>query len=120
VGRIASGDAVMKSSEHRDQIAREHNVIAFDMEGAGVWDELPCIVVKGICDYADSYKNKVWQPFAAAIAAAVAKAMLERYTPTDKRRFAVCNSGKFGEHLAVLNLFAKALIRVEGEKPQIP
>jgi nucleoside phosphorylase len=66
VGPIASGDAVMKSSEHRDQIAKEHNVIAFEMEGAGVWDELPCIVIKGICDYADSHKSKVWQPFAAA------------------------------------------------------
>jgi len=92
VGRIASGDAVMKSSEHRDQIAREHNVIAFEMEGAGVWDELPCIVIKGICDYADSHKSKVWQPFAAGTAAAVAKAMLERYTPTDQRRSAVHNA----------------------------
>jgi nucleoside phosphorylase len=107
VGRVASGDAVMKSSEHRDQIAREHNVIAFEMEGAGVWDEVPCIVIKGVCDYADSHKCKVWQPFAAATAAAVAKAMLERYTPTDKRRSAARNTGKFGEHLAVLNLFAK-------------
>jgi len=23
------------------------------MEGAGVWDTLPCLVVKGVCDYAD-------------------------------------------------------------------
>ncbi len=29
------------------------------MEGAGVWDEVPYIVIKGICDYADSHKNKV-------------------------------------------------------------
>lgn len=85
VGRIASGDAVMKSSEHRDRIAREHNVLAFEMEGAGIWDEIPCIVIKGICDYADSHKNKLWQPFAAATAAAVTKAVLERYTPAEKR-----------------------------------
>ena len=104
VGRISSGDSVMKSSEHRDQLAKEHQVVAFEMEGAGVWDELPCIVIKGICDYADSHKSKVWQPFAAATAAAVAKAMLERYTPTDKRRSAVRNTGKFVEHLAMLNL----------------
>ncbi|KAK4247891.1 hypothetical protein C7999DRAFT_31702 [Corynascus novoguineensis] len=92
VGRVASGDAVMKSSEHRDWIAREHNVIAFEMEGAGVWDEVPCIVIKGVCDYADSHKSKVWQPFAAATAAAVAKAMLERYTPTDKRHSTAGNA----------------------------
>lgn len=82
-GHIASGDTVMKSGEHRDQIAKQLNVIAFEMEGAGIWDEVPCIVVKGICDYADSHKNKVWQPFAAAAAAAVMKAVLEQYILTD-------------------------------------
>ncbi|KAL6786626.1 hypothetical protein J3E68DRAFT_420151 [Trichoderma sp. SZMC 28012] len=70
----------MKSGEHRDRIARQRGIIAFEMEGAGVWDELPCIIVKGVCDYADSHKNKVWQPFAAATAASVMKAMLGRYT----------------------------------------
>jgi nucleoside phosphorylase len=49
------------------------------MEGNGVWDEVPCIVVKGVCDYADSHKNKEWQNFAAATAASASKAILERY-----------------------------------------
>ncbi|WYZ45759.1 hypothetical protein EsH8_VIII_001075 [Colletotrichum jinshuiense] len=44
------------------------------MEGAGVWDEAPCIVVKGICDYADNHKKKTWQVYAAATAASVLKA----------------------------------------------
>ncbi|KAL7821795.1 nucleoside phosphorylase domain-containing protein [Trichoderma gracile] len=83
IGRVASADTVMKSGVHRDQIAKQHNIVAFEMEGAGLWDEAPCIVVKGICDYADSHKDKSWQPFAAATAAAVVKAMLERYTITD-------------------------------------
>ncbi|KAI0812911.1 nucleoside phosphorylase domain-containing protein [Xylaria sp. FL0064] len=83
VGRVASGDTVMKSGEHRDQLAKEHNVIAFEMEGAGAWDEVPCIIVKGICDYADSHKNKKWQPFAAATAASVMKAVLGRYASTN-------------------------------------
>ncbi|KAH8645747.1 nucleoside phosphorylase domain-containing protein [Xylariales sp. PMI_506] len=83
IGRIASGDTVMKSGEHRDRIAAQLNVIAFEMEGAGLWDELPCIVIKGICDYADSHKNKIWQPFAAATAASVMKAVLGRYARTD-------------------------------------
>jgi nucleoside phosphorylase len=94
IGRIASGDTVMKSSEHRDQIAEQHNVIAFEMEGAGIWDEVPCIIVKGISDYADSHKNKVWQPFAAATAAAVAKAMLERYTLTSNPQRAARITGE--------------------------
>ncbi|KAJ2988073.1 hypothetical protein NUW58_g4165 [Xylaria curta] len=85
MGRVASGDTVMKSGEDRDRIAREKNVIAFEMEGAGLCDEIPCIIVKGVCDYADSHKNKDWQDFAAATAASVAKAILEIYTSTDRQ-----------------------------------
>ncbi|GJC78098.1 hypothetical protein ColLi_00936 [Colletotrichum liriopes] len=83
IGRMASGDMVMKSGKRRDQIAAAHNVIAFEMEGAGAWDEVPCIVVKGVCDYADSHKNKGPQDYAAATAASVARAMLERYVIDD-------------------------------------
>jgi nucleoside phosphorylase len=85
VGRIASGDTVMKSGAHRDRIAEEQNVIAFEMEGAGLWEELPCLIVKGVCDYADSHKEKSWQTFAAATAAATMKALLEKYIRTDKQ-----------------------------------
>ncbi|KAM0513412.1 hypothetical protein ACHAPE_007876 [Trichoderma viride] len=84
VGSMASGDIVMKSAEDRDRIAKKEGVIAFEMEGAGIWEELPCIVVKGICDYADCHKNKRWQNFAAATAASTLKAILERYIQTDK------------------------------------
>ncbi|WPJ61335.1 hypothetical protein SMAC4_13446 [Sordaria macrospora] len=79
IGAIGSGDSVIRSGEHRDQIAKQAKVIAFEMEGAGVWDEVPCIVIKGVCDYADSHKNKGWQNYAAATAASVAKAVMERY-----------------------------------------
>jgi nucleoside phosphorylase len=80
-GLIASGDSVMKSGEHRDDIAKSLNVIAFEMEGAGVWDNFPCVVIKGVCDYADSHKNKKWQKYAAATAASCMKAFLENWTP---------------------------------------
>jgi hypothetical protein len=39
-------------------------------------DNFPCLVIRGICDYADSHKNKAWQPYAAATAAAYAKELL--------------------------------------------
>jgi nucleoside phosphorylase len=84
LGNIGSGDTVMKSGEDRDRIAREHNILAFEMEGAGIWDEIPCIVIKGVCDYADSHKNKIWQSFAAAMAASAAKALLRLYIQTDQ------------------------------------
>ncbi|KAI1429830.1 purine and uridine phosphorylase [Xylaria sp. FL1777] len=85
IGPIASGDTVMKSGERRDELAERQKVIAFEMEGAGAWDEVPCIIIKGICDYADSHKNKKWQPFAAATAASVMKAVLGRYALTDRQ-----------------------------------
>lgn len=83
-GSIASGNKVMKSGEDRDLLAGKENIIAFDMEGAGAWDYLPCIVVKGVCDYADSHKNKKWQEYAAVAAAACTKAILEEWTTADK------------------------------------
>ncbi|KAF5559659.1 ankyrin 3 [Fusarium phyllophilum] len=81
VGLMASGDAVMKSGEDRDRIASMEDVIAFEMEGAGVWDSFPCIIIKGGCDYADSHKSKVWQRYAAATAASCAKAFLSFWVP---------------------------------------
>lgn len=81
IGTIGSANTVMKSGEHRDAIARENNLIAFEMEGAGVWDTLPCVVIKGVCDYADSHKNKIWQDYAAATAASAAKAFLDHWIP---------------------------------------
>ncbi|KAF4438888.1 Pfs NB-ARC and TPR domain [Fusarium acutatum] len=76
-GKFGSGDKVMKSGEDRDRIARSEGIIAFEMEGAGVWDTLPCVIIKGICDYSDSHKDKRWQVYAASTAAACAKAFLE-------------------------------------------
>jgi nucleoside phosphorylase len=77
-GLIASGDIVMKSGEYRDEISVRDGVIAFEMEGAGMWEKFPSsLVIKGICDYADSHKSKRWQGYAAATAAAVMKAFLE-------------------------------------------
>jgi nucleoside phosphorylase len=94
-GTVASGDVVMKSGEERDRIAKRDKVIAFEMEGAGVWDNLPCIIIKGVCDYADSHKNKKWQSFAAATSASAMKALLERYIRTDRPSRQTVPHGRF-------------------------
>ncbi|KAH8777614.1 nucleoside phosphorylase domain-containing protein [Diaporthe sp. PMI_573] len=80
-GLYASGDKVMKSGEEREIIAKDEGVMAFEMEGSGVWEGFPgrCLVVKAVCDYADSHKNKRWQSYAAASAAAFTKAFLEAW-----------------------------------------
>ena len=75
-GNIASGNEVMKHGTTRDKIAKEEGVICFEMEAAGLMDNFRCLVIRGICDYADSHKNKRWQPYAAATAAAFARALL--------------------------------------------
>ncbi|GFF44915.1 hypothetical protein IFM58399_07413 [Aspergillus lentulus] len=76
-GAIASGNQVMRSSTTRDNIARELDVICFEMEAAGLMDILPCLPIRGICDYSDSHKSKEWQRYAAATAAAYARELLE-------------------------------------------
>ncbi|ENH64129.1 hypothetical protein FOC1_g10004397 [Fusarium oxysporum f. sp. cubense race 1] len=75
-GLIASGNRVLKDAAARDRWAKEHGILCFEMEAAGVMNTLPCLVIRGICDYADSYKNKRWQNYAAATAASYAKLLL--------------------------------------------
>lgn len=75
-GLIASGNQVMKDGRRRDQLARDLGVCCVEMEAAGLLNDFPCLVVRGICDYADSHKNKDWQGYAAAVAAAYAKELL--------------------------------------------
>ncbi|KAE8154915.1 nucleoside phosphorylase domain-containing protein [Aspergillus avenaceus] len=83
-GLVGSCDQVIRSASYRDGIAAQEGVIGFEMEGAGVWDSLPTIVVKGVCDYADDQKNKRWQRHASITAAACAKAMLREWRSTRK------------------------------------
>ncbi|KAG9250694.1 uncharacterized protein F5Z01DRAFT_693843, partial [Emericellopsis atlantica] len=85
-GLIASRSTVMKSGRDRDRIAKKENVVAFEIEGAGAWDSFPCVVIKGACDYADSHKNKVWQRYAAAAAAACMKGFLQEWVPGARSR----------------------------------
>ncbi|KAL7795967.1 putative ankyrin repeat-containing protein [Trichoderma ceciliae] len=75
-GLIASGNQVVKDSRIRDKLVQELGVICFEMEAAGLMDNFPCLVIRGICDYSDSHKNKQWQNYAAATAAAYAKELL--------------------------------------------
>ncbi|RHZ45970.1 uncharacterized protein CDV56_102395 [Aspergillus thermomutatus] len=54
--------------------------LCFEMEAAGLMLDFPCIIIRGICDYSDSHKNKQWQGYSALAAAAYAKELLE-YVP---------------------------------------
>ncbi|GAD92027.1 Pfs, NACHT and ankyrin domain protein [Paecilomyces variotii No. 5] len=83
-GTIASGNQVIKDGRTRDRLSAELNgILCFEMEAAGLMNQLRCLVIRGICDYADSHKNKTWQPFAAIAAAACAKEILLFIPHTD-------------------------------------
>jgi nucleoside phosphorylase len=77
-GLIASGNKVVKDAESRDSLNKAYggHLLCVEMEAAGLMNDFPCIVIRGICDYADSRKEKSWQEYAAAVAAAYAKELL--------------------------------------------
>ncbi|CAH0053912.1 unnamed protein product [Clonostachys solani] len=76
-GLIASGNQVMRHGITRDRLGDEMGMACFEMEAAGLMGQFPCLVIRGICDYADSHKNKLWQPYASAVAASYAKELLD-------------------------------------------
>ncbi|KAL3481030.1 nucleoside phosphorylase domain-containing protein [Aspergillus californicus] len=76
-GLIASANQVMKDSRARDNLRQELGILCYEMEAAGLANHFPCLVIRGISDYSDSHKNKGWQDYAAATAAAYARGLLE-------------------------------------------
>ncbi|KAL9048197.1 MAG: hypothetical protein Q9162_007822 [Coniocarpon cinnabarinum] len=79
-GLIATGNKVIKDPKEvlrvKETIRSTADVLCFEMEAAGLMNDFHCIVVRGISDYADEYKNDQWQGYAAATAAAYAKELL--------------------------------------------
>ncbi|KAJ6102324.1 hypothetical protein N7486_004751 [Penicillium sp. IBT 16267x] len=75
-GIIASGNAVIKDGYTRERLRLDTGALCFEMEAAGLMMDFPCIVIRGICDYADTHKNKQWQGYAALTAASYAKELL--------------------------------------------
>ncbi|KXJ86445.1 hypothetical protein Micbo1qcDRAFT_219444, partial [Microdochium bolleyi] len=81
-GTIGAGNGVGKHASAREQLKNQHELLCLEMEGAALKGlDTPCLVVRGICDYADSHKNKQWQPYAAATAAVYAKELLSLMQP---------------------------------------
>lgn len=82
----------MKSAQDRDEYAQSRGIVAFEMEGAGVWNKFNSLIIKGVCDYSDSHKSKKWQHYAAAVAASVAKEVLSQYVLAQRPQTEAFNS----------------------------
>lgn len=114
-GSIASGNQVMRHGETRERLRKEMDVLCFEMEAAGLMNNFPCLVIRGICDYADSHKNKDWQDYAAATAAAYAKELLSFVpgskvvtspVPTQPVKASPAPSQSYGESISCLAVVA--------------
>ncbi|KAF9761382.1 hypothetical protein IL306_003841 [Fusarium sp. DS 682] len=80
-GSIGSGDKLTKNIRKRNKLRDRFGLIGLEMEAAGTMNRIPVGVIRGVCDYADQHKNKEWQPYAAAMAAAYAKAVIYELGP---------------------------------------
>jgi nucleoside phosphorylase len=82
-GLIASGNSLMKDAKNRNTFAETEGVLCFEMEAAGLMNtSFKCLVIRGICDYSDTHKNKDWQGYASLVAAAYAADLLRQIPPS--------------------------------------
>jgi RNA polymerase sigma factor (sigma-70 family) len=82
VGTIGSANLLLRNPVKRDLMRDQFQLRAFEMEGSGVADgtwlhDTGYLVIRGICDYCDANKNDRWHAYAAVVAAAYTRALLE-------------------------------------------
>ncbi|EWY97259.1 hypothetical protein FOYG_05727 [Fusarium oxysporum NRRL 32931] len=83
-GPIGSGDKLLKNAQKRNELRDKYGIIGLEMEAAGTMNRIPVGVIRGVCDYGDRHKNKDWQPYAAAMAASYARALLDEIPSSDR------------------------------------
>lgn len=89
---------MVKDSHLRNKLGQELGAYCVEIEAAGLINHLPCLVVRGICDYADSHKNDAWHGYAAVTAAAYAKELLS-VIPVTQHHMAYSTGNTWGKQL---------------------
>jgi len=87
---------VLKDEQFRNKLCTEYGIHAVEMEGSGIADAatmkgLPFMIIRGICDYCDQSKNDNWHGYAAAVAAAYTKALIEVLKTDSKSSIDIIN-----------------------------
>jgi nucleoside phosphorylase len=100
-GLVASTNSQLGDALIRDRLAGERDVLCFETEAVGLMEHFPCLVIRGICDYADSHKNKDWQGYGAIVAAAYARDLLSRINPqrleSEERATGILKGGDYSK-----------------------
>jgi ankyrin repeat domain-containing protein 50 len=78
---ITSGSSLVKNSKKKDKLKEKYGILCFKIEIAGLINNFPCVIIRGVCDYVNSHKNKRWQPYAAVTAAVYAKYLSRKWSP---------------------------------------
>ncbi|EKG21653.1 hypothetical protein MPH_01021 [Macrophomina phaseolina MS6] len=78
-GTIASGNTLVKDTRPRKKLLQHlsDKCLCYEIEAAGMINNFPCLIIRGISDYCDSNNNDRWQRSATATAAAFGKELLE-------------------------------------------
>ena len=121
-GLIASCHHLPRHGATRDNFAHKHGILCFETEAIGLRDAAQYLVIRGICDYADSHRSELWHPYAAAAAAAYAKEVLSFIPTVSKTTPLAANS--YAEAAPVLDALLltrpevdrKSLIALKGRR----
>ena len=81
-GRIGSADILLRDEDRRDELARNHKILAVEMEASGlasaaVLRNRTWFVVRGVVDYCENTgKNDGWHLYSSLAAASYVRALL--------------------------------------------
>jgi nucleoside phosphorylase/tetratricopeptide (TPR) repeat protein len=87
---MASGSAVRVDNPFEDVRAPVRGTVAIDMEGAAFGlvmsrhPQIPWLVVKGVCDYADQDKNDAYHGYAARASSLYALSFIRAYVTNER------------------------------------
>jgi nucleoside phosphorylase len=115
-GTIASANQLMRDSKKRDSYSKDYNgrILCFEMEAAGLMNSTPCLVIRGISDYADSHKREdhAWHGYAAAAAAAFAKEFINTIPSSELKNMSTVGEVLGDDFLIYLRFKARLLISI--------